>query len=76
MKALKTNIPAMLACLAISMQLSSMLHGGTKEAHYVLSNKDGLSNNSVTCICQDSAGIVWTGTWEGLNAYNSILGTW
>ncbi len=71
MKALKTNIPAMLACLAISMQLSSMLHGGTKEAHYVLSNKDGLSNNSVTCICQDSAGIVWTGTWEGLNAYNS-----
>lgn len=70
-KALKTNIPAMLVCLAISMQLSSMLHGSTKEAHYVLSNKDGLSNNSVTCICQDSAGIVWTGTWEGLNAYNS-----
>jgi len=43
----------------------------TKETHYVLSNKDGLSNNSVTCVCQDSLGIVWIGTWEGLNSYNS-----
>ncbi|MCM1178275.1 MAG: response regulator [Bacteroides sp.] len=57
-----------LLCLIISTFSAA---GGKKEAHYVLSNKDGLSNNSVTCICQDSTGIVWIGTWEGLNSYNS-----
>lgn len=30
----------------------------------------GLSNNSVTCILQDSDGQMWFGTWDGLNMYD------
>ncbi|MCF0176529.1 MAG: response regulator [Bacteroidales bacterium] len=36
----------------------------------LLSNMDGLSNNSVITMFQDSEGMMWIGTWDGLNAYN------
>lgn len=36
-----------------------------------LTNMDGLSNSSVNCIFQDSSGLMWFGTWDGLNLYNS-----
>ena len=35
-----------------------------------LSNNDGLSNSSITTIFQDSNGLIWVGTWDGLNVYN------
>ena len=35
-----------------------------------LTNNDGLSNSSINCINQDSGGILWFGTWDGLNVYN------
>jgi len=35
-----------------------------------LTNNDGLSNSSINCINQDSVGILWFGTWDGLNVYN------
>ncbi|WP_332368453.1 two-component regulator propeller domain-containing protein [Spirosoma telluris] len=35
-----------------------------------LSVKDGLSNNSVSCILQDREGFMWFGTNEGLNKYD------
>ncbi len=35
-----------------------------------LSNRNGLSNSSVTCIYQDSQGFMWFGTWDGLNRYD------
>ena len=35
-----------------------------------LSNIDGLSNNSINCIFEDSRSTLWVGTWDGLNAYN------
>lgn len=35
-----------------------------------ISNINGLSNNSVNCIFEDSEHIIWIGTWDGLNAYN------
>ncbi len=35
-----------------------------------VTNADGLSNSSVTCICQDSHHSVWLGTWDGLNVFN------
>lgn len=35
-----------------------------------ITNNDGLSNSSVTTIFQNSSGLMWFGTWDGLNAYN------
>lgn len=35
-----------------------------------LTNNDGLSNSSVNTIFQDSDGLLWLGTWDGLNVYN------
>lgn len=36
----------------------------------ILSNNDGLSNSSVNTIFQDRNGIMWFGTWDGLNKYD------
>jgi signal transduction histidine kinase/ligand-binding sensor domain-containing protein/DNA-binding response OmpR family regulator len=35
-----------------------------------LTNNDGLSNSSVNVIFQDTTGLMWFGTWDGLNMYN------
>lgn len=37
---------------------------------YSISNKDGLSNNFVTCILEDKLGFIWIGTSEGLNRWD------
>lgn len=36
-----------------------------------LSTTDGLSNNSINCLCRDSRGFLWVGTASGLNRYDS-----
>ena len=36
-----------------------------------LTNNDGLSNSSINTINQDSSGLLWFGTWDGLNVFNS-----
>ncbi|MDR0540803.1 MAG: hypothetical protein LBH19_01170, partial [Dysgonamonadaceae bacterium] len=35
-----------------------------------ISDRDGLSQNTVRCIMQDSTGFIWLGTINGLNRYN------
>ncbi|MDR1416121.1 MAG: response regulator [Prevotellaceae bacterium] len=35
-----------------------------------LTNNDGLSNSSINTMLQDSSGVMWFGTWDGLNMYN------
>lgn len=37
---------------------------------YTVTVKDGLSNSSVNSILQDSKGLVWLSTWDGINVYN------
>jgi len=46
---------------------------GEAQPNYIfnkLSNKDGLSHNTVFDIAQDSLGVVWIATKQGLNRYN------
>ncbi|WP_291651090.1 sensor histidine kinase [Clostridium sp.] len=40
---------------------------------YNLTTKDGLSNNIITDIYQDSLGYIWIGTEDGLNQYNGNI---
>lgn len=42
---------------------------------YNLTTKDGLSNNIITDIYQDSLGYIWIGTEDGLNQYNGNIVT-
>ncbi len=35
-----------------------------------ITNNDGLSNSSINKVYQDSRGLMWFGTWDGLNVYN------
>jgi len=36
-----------------------------------ITNAFGLSNSAINCILQDSRNIMWFGTWDGLNSYDS-----
>lgn len=41
-----------------------------KENLIRLTNNDGLSSSSVNSLYQDSRGLLWIGTWDGLNCYD------
>ena len=48
-----------------------------KPLYYHISEKDGLADNMVNCFFQDSRGIMWMGTQNGLNRFDgSELKTW
>lgn len=57
----------LLVCLTSAMPLwgtesvSSRIH---------LTSYDGLSNSSINCLTQDTDGLLWIGTWDGLNCYD------
>ncbi len=50
--------------------LVSNLSGQENASFRYLSKKDGLSQTSVFCISQDSTGLMWFGTRDGLNKYD------
>lgn len=35
-----------------------------------LNNNNGMSNSSINTILQDCDGVMWFGTWDGLNSYD------
>lgn len=44
--------------------------GSSAYSLHQLDNRYGLSNSAVNCILQDSDGMLWVGTWDGLNRYD------
>jgi signal transduction histidine kinase/ligand-binding sensor domain-containing protein len=57
-----------LLCLLISLILVQYAH--TQEPLRVFSTRNGLSQNTATCIYQDRKGFLWIGTQDGLNRYD------
>lgn len=52
--------------LALVFALSFSVQANTR----TLSAENGLSNNAVYCICQDSLGVIYIGTLDGLNIWD------
>ncbi|NJM16759.1 MAG: hypothetical protein HC896_16550 [Bacteroidales bacterium] len=60
-----------IACLLLA---SACVFG--KELQFdKLDVSQGLSNNWITCFFKDSRGLMWVGTWDGLNKYDSYTFT-
>lgn len=57
------------AILLIYMVLISVISIGQKGL-LMFNTKNGLTQNSVTCIFRDNAGFVWIGTQDGLNKFD------
>ena len=57
-----------LAYFMVSLFLIQYLFA--QESLRVLSTRNGLSQNTVTCIYQDKRGFLWIGTQDGLNKYD------
>lgn len=55
----------LLICILIGYTVSAQKYDIVK-----LTNNDGLSNSSINDIYQDSNGLMWFGSWDGLNIYN------
>jgi two-component system, sensor histidine kinase ChiS len=50
---------------------SPLLHAGENDVEFDhLDIEDGLSQSSVFAIAQDKRGMMWFGTWDGLNSYD------
>jgi len=48
-----------------------------RQLFYHISEKDGLADNVVNCFFQDSRGLMWMGTQNGLTSFDgSELKTW
>ncbi len=57
-------------CLLFFASLSLLIQAQSNDNIIRLTNNDGLSNSSITELYQDSLGLLWIGTWDGLNCYD------
>ncbi|MCP4154822.1 MAG: SpoIIE family protein phosphatase [bacterium] len=69
------KIKFLLANLFIWFLLSTILPAGNTLHFKHISTELGLSQNSISCIMQDSSGFMWFGTQEGLNKYDGYTFT-
>lgn len=66
MKPLRVLLPL----LMLTASTAIAANGDEKESMLTLTNNNGLSNSAVNAIRQDSEGLMWFGTWDGLNRYD------
>ena len=61
----------LMICTGIFLCCQSVTAVAQQQAYFNnLTEKDGLSNNRVTCFFEDKTGYMWIGTESGLNLYN------
>ena len=61
----------LMICTGIFLHLQPVAAVAQQQAYFNnLTEKDGLSNNRVTCFFEDKTGYMWIGTESGLNLYN------
>jgi len=70
MKLLLILIIISLTPIFLFSQSQNILKPSEKIIFEHLTEEDGLSNDNVTCIFQDSKGYIWIGTKNGLNRYD------
>ena len=56
--------------LSILLFAAGLFQVEASNGHYMVTTRDGLSNSSVNHVFQDSHGLMWISTWNGLNVYN------
>ncbi|MCP4218495.1 MAG: hypothetical protein GY765_27925, partial [bacterium] len=62
------------AAVLIVILLPTPLHAAGKTVNQFqhITNRNGLSQNSINCLLQDKRGFIWIGTCDGLNRYDGI----
>lgn len=61
----------LIICTGIFLFIQCISSFAQQQAYFNnLTEKDGLSNNRVTCFYKDKTGYIWIGTESGLNLYN------
>lgn len=66
-----TRVRALVAaCLSLIMYCSPAVGAKLYFNHYSI--KNGLSQNTVSCMLQDNSGFIWAGTKDGLNRFDGI----
>ena len=67
---MKRSLNVYIVFIVIVMTAAIGISQNNKLETLHLDNDNGMSNSSVNVIMQDMQGIMWMGTWDGLNRYD------